>query len=69
MEEIQSIRQEAIDLEVDCEIGDNWIDLDQRMGSLGGTFANNPAGRAEAQGWLSMYRSLIETNDQERSTR
>jgi hypothetical protein len=39
------------------------------MGSLGGTFANNPAGRAEAQGWLSMYRSLIETNDQERSTR
>lgn len=64
---IEQIKQEATNLEIDFADNGETFDLDKRGGGIGGTFANNAAGQADAQDWLANYRTFVEANDQDRS--
>ncbi len=69
MADIRKIKQEATDLEIDFSSEGGAFDLDKRGGGIGGTFANNEAGRASAEEWLAKYRTFVDANDVDRSTR
>jgi len=65
MANIDNIRQEAINLEIQFHEQDGVIDLDKPGSILGGTFFGE-AGQDEAADWLAKYRSVIEANDVDR---